>query len=133
MKKLLLILSLVLFSTPSFGEWSIASVSSDKTVFYVDFSTIRKQGNYTYFWNVADYVEKQLDAGRGVSIFSSRSYTKANCEHFSYYHLQTDYYTSPMAEGNSYLSGKNTEKDLTYAPPGSSFYGVLEEVCKRAN
>jgi hypothetical protein len=62
MKKLLLIFTLLfstlMFSTPSYGEWTkVTSSGNGAFTFYVDFERIRKHGGYVYFWRLHDYIE----------------------------------------------------------------------------
>jgi len=58
MKKLLLIFTLlfstVMFSSPSYSEWTKLS-KNQKSDFYVDFERIRKQGGYVFFWLLSNY------------------------------------------------------------------------------
>ena len=61
MKKLLLIFTLLfstlMFSTPSYGEWTKVGANVRGTNFYVDFDRIRKHDGYVYFWTLNDYLK----------------------------------------------------------------------------
>jgi hypothetical protein len=59
MKKLLLIFTLLfstlMFSTPSYGEWTkVTSSGNGANTTYVDFERIRKHGGYVYWWDLLD-------------------------------------------------------------------------------
>ena len=62
MKKLTLIFTLlvstVMFSSPSYSEWTNVGESVENgTTFYVDFERIRKHGGYVYFLWLSDYLK----------------------------------------------------------------------------
>ena len=58
MKKLLLIFTLLfstlMFSTPSYGEWTKVISNKSGDTYYVDFERIRKHGGYVYFWLISN-------------------------------------------------------------------------------
>ena len=61
MKKLFLIFTLLfstlMFSTPSYAEWTKVGSNVEGDVFYVDFDRIRKHEGYVYFWELIDYLK----------------------------------------------------------------------------
>ena len=66
MKKPLLIFTLLfstlMFSTPSYGEWTEVSSNVYGDPFYVDFERIRKHGGYVYFWILTDFLKPKYES-----------------------------------------------------------------------
>jgi len=62
MKKLILILlfSTVMFSSPSYAEWTKVNKDADGNTNYVDFERIRKHVGYVYYWELSDYLKPTL-------------------------------------------------------------------------
>ena len=123
MKKLLLILSLVLFSTPSFAEWKRVTFSAEADT-YIDTERIKKRGDIVYYWMLMDVIKTKKS-----NLFKSfRSYNKANCFDFSYISLQTEYFKTNMAKGSSFQSVGQQEKQ--YAIPNSVTERIIQYACK---
>ena len=124
MKKLLLILSLVLFSTPSFAEWR--ELSSSKTAtFYLDMDNIKKRSSYVYFWklvNVTDNDPKWL-------FRSYRSYNKGDCNDFKSMSLQTEYFSGQMLKGNL-VNSQGEDNKWSYPAPRTFSAEILDFVCE---
>jgi hypothetical protein len=86
MKKLLLIFTLLfstlMFSTPSYGEWTKVGKTVGGDIFYVDLERIRKHGGYVYWWSLSDYIKPTIQGHLShksyqqseVQIFSSRPF-----------------------------------------------------------
>ena len=82
MKKLLLIFTLLfstlMFSTPSYGEWTkVSSTLNGAHTFYVDFDSIRKHGGYVYFWRLSDFLKPNK-----YGTLSDKSYNQGDCKLF---------------------------------------------------
>lgn len=85
MKKLLLILSLVLFGNPSFAEWKRVAFSAEADT-YIDTERIKKRGDIVYYWILMDVMKTKKS-----NLFKSfRSYNKANCFDFVTYLYKLD-------------------------------------------
>jgi hypothetical protein len=130
MKKLLLIFTLLfstlMFSTPSYGEWTKVSKNVSGTTFYVDFERIRKHGGYVYYWTLGDY----LKPSKGGDL-SARAYYQVDCELFRYKILSDSYYIEPMGGGEPSATSNEPDKNWSYAPPHSSIEGTLKRVCSQ--
>ena len=98
MKKLLLIFtllfSILMFSTPSYGEWTKVSENVNGTTFYVDFERIKKHGGYVYFWNLLDYLKPDEHG-----ILSAKVYRQCDCKLFRYKVLSVSFHKEPMGVG----------------------------------
>ena len=58
MKKITLLLVIIftfLFSTTSWGEWSLVTESVDGDKLYYDKDRVRKSGKFLYVWELIDY------------------------------------------------------------------------------
>ena len=132
MKKLLLIFTLLfstlMFSTPSYGEWTeVSSSGNGATTFYVDFERIRKHGGYVYYWRLTNYLKPT-----GLGHLSAKVYTQGDCKLFRFKRLSSSFHKEPMGGG----TGQNVEitgkyKDWNYPPPNSSQEEILKRVCSQ--
>ena len=60
MKKITILLVIIftfLFSTTSWGEWELVSMSKNGIKFYYDKDRVRKSGKFIYFWELVDYIK----------------------------------------------------------------------------
>ena len=48
--KVAILFFMLMFSSPSFAEWTKVTVSTDGSEFFVDFERVRKHGGSVYFW-----------------------------------------------------------------------------------
>jgi surface-adhesin protein E len=62
MKRLLLAVCLVLNAGPAFGEWELASEIGQRPKAYIDFSSIRRNGQFAKMWDLFD-----LETSRSVN------------------------------------------------------------------
>ena len=127
MKKLLLIFTLLfstlMFSTPSYGEWTKVSESVNGTTYYVDFERIRKHGGYVYFWYLTDYLKPQKDGELSRTI-----YQQGDCKLFRYKILSDSYHKEPMGDGTG-KTDNEPDKEWSYPSPNSGNEGILKKVC----
>jgi hypothetical protein len=65
MKKttLLALLFTLMFSSPSYAEWTKVTESKDGNTFYVDFERIRKHDGFVYFW---DFIDRLKPSPKGI-------------------------------------------------------------------
>jgi hypothetical protein len=126
MKKLILILlfSTVMFSSPSYAEWTEVSKGVDGTTFYVDYERIRKVDGFVYYWDLQDYPEPN---SLGYSSF--RGYNQGDCKLFKSRFLSGSFHEKPMGGGmqNPY----KTSAKWHYPPPNSVDEEILKQVCNR--
>ena len=123
MKKLILILSLLFLSTPSFGEWKKVATTHNSE-WFLDMDNIKKKSNIVYFWRILNITDNDPK----WTSRSHRSYVKADCDELKFIKLQTTSWSGQMATGDLLFTyGKET--DWSYPPPGSYSKDVLEIVC----
>ena len=131
MKTLLTITTLVftlMFSSPSFADWTKVDEDVKGNTFYVDFERIRKTDGYVYYWDLSDYL-KPIKYG----ILSAKVYRKVDCKLFQFKDLIFSFHKEPMGRGSQ-------ESDYGYSPktpewrypsPNSSGESILKSVCSR--
>ena len=128
MKKLLLIFTLLfstlVFSSPSYAEWTEVSKNVKGSIFYVDFDRIKKHGGYVYFWQLSDYLKPLKE------YLSTKMYKQGDCKLFRFKILSDSYYTEPMGNGTSSLSSNTPDKEWNYPSPNSSSETILKSVCR---
>ena len=127
MKKLLLIFTLLfstlMFSTPSYAEWTKVSTNVDGDTFYVDFERIRKVDGYVFYWSLTDYLKPDDDGD-----LSAKTYKQGDCKLFRFKVLSWSFHKEPMGGGNG-KTDNTPEKEWYYPPPDSSLETVLKSVC----
>jgi hypothetical protein len=127
MKKLILIFTLlvstVMFSSPSYAEWTEVTKNKKGMTFYVDFERIRKHDGYIYYWNLSDY----LKPNRGY--FSDQKYEQGDCKLFRFKILSATFHKVPMGGGNG--ENQTNAQGWIYPPPNSIIEKILKSVCSR--
>ena len=122
---LTLLFSTLMFSSPSYGEWTkvIRSVEGDDH--YVDFERIRKHGGYVYFWTMMDFLKPQHG-----KYFSAQGYNQGDCKLFRHKNLTVAFFGGPMGKGSRRdfeVTGKYA--NWRYASPESIQETLLKRVC----
>jgi hypothetical protein len=127
MKKLILILlfSTVMFSSPSYAEWTKVGKSVKGDTSYVDFERMRKHDGYVYYWNLTDYLKPDEDGD-----LSFKTYNQVDCELFRYKVLSWSFHKEPMG-GDTGDTLNESDKEWRYPPPNSSIEFILKQVCNR--
>ena len=131
MKKLTLIFTLlfstVMFSSPSYAEWTKVSRGVDGTTYYVEFDTMRKVNGYIYFWKLHNYIKPSP----GRNFLSDRTYAQADCQSFKTKDLSVLWHIEPMGEGSGESLGPVPKKygSWVYPASGSTLKSILNAVC----
>ena len=127
MKKLILIYTLLIttliFSSPSNADWVKVGESLKGNAVYVDFERIRKVDGYIYFWNLLDRVKPTE-----TKVLSSKVYIQADCRLFRYKNLVYHFHKEPMGRGPSNVS-EPVKEGWRYPSPGSLKEIILKSVC----
>ncbi len=129
MKKLTLIFTLlfstVMFSSPSFAEWTKVTEDVNGNTFYVDFERIRKHGGYVYFWDLSNYLKPQK-----FGVLSTKWYKQGDCKLIRFKSLSYVFHKQPMGrDSGDSISPKNPE--WKYPSPNSMNETILKSVCSR--
>jgi hypothetical protein len=131
MKKLLLIFTLLfstlMFSTPSYAEWTETSKSVNGDTFYVDFDRIRKHGGYVYFWLLTNFLKPSK-----FGDLSAKVYKQGDCKLFRYQRLSYSFHKEPMGGGTGDVQKPLPQsKGWQYPTPNSVSEYVLKAVCNQ--
>ena len=132
MKKLILILlfSTVMFSSPSYAEWTKVgegtSTMNRGNAYYVDFERIRKHDGYVYWWDLTDFL-KPTSQGH----LSAKTYSQGDCKLFRIKRLSSSYHTQLGGDGTSDITHNVPDKEWTYPSPNSADEVILKEVCNQ--
>ena len=128
MKKLLLIFTLlvstVMFSSPSYAEWTKVDEDKDGRKYYVDYERIRKHGGYVYFWTLTDFLKPMS------GIFSTKTYKQGDCKLFRYKGLSYSFHKEPMGGGTG-KTDNNPDKNWKYPSPKRGAEVILKFICSR--
>jgi hypothetical protein len=125
MKKIIftLLFSTLVFSSPSYADWTKVSRTVSGNNYYVDFDRIRKYDGYVYFWELDDYL-KPL-SGKYLSF---KGYMQGDCKLFRHKELSSFYYTDSMGNGTPFIPAAIT-LPWVYPPPSSVTESILNSVC----
>ena len=130
MKKLLILTTLlfsVMFSSPSYSEWTKVSENVHRTIFYVDFDRIRKHDGYVYFWSLSDYLKPDKDGD-----LSEKVYNQGDCKLFRYKYLGGSFHKEPMGRSSGDSPPiPESMKGWYYPPPNTAMENILKTVCDR--
>ena len=129
MKTLLTISTLVLtlmFSSPSYAEWTKVSTTVEGDTFYVDFERIRKHDGYVYWWGVSNLLKPDKDGD-----LSYKLYHQGDCELFRFKFLSASTHKISMGEGKSYALADEPQGKWEYPRPNSVSEDILKSVCSR--
>ena len=134
MKIIVLIFFLIsLFSNISNAanfKWSKVVTSGDKTTtFYLDKRTVYQVGTYKYFWQLADYIDKNEEVNSVIS------HMVVNCETNETKIIVFTSYTGQMANGNIIddliIAEESIDLSVWKKFPANKTQGrVLIQVCK---
>jgi len=117
MKKLTTIF-LLLFSINGYCEWTSVSFT-DEGISYVDFSTIKKSGNYLRSWGLTNYKDN-----------TSQVYlTEFDCVEDRSRDLSLTGYSGPMGTGNPRTVNITSKWD--YHRPNTMGFILLKSVCRK--
>jgi hypothetical protein len=131
MKKLLLIFTLLfstlMFSTPSYGEWTWVAKDVNGITFYVDFERIRKHSGHVHWWTLSDYLKPSI-----YGDLSDRRYRQGDCKLFRHKRLSSSYHPKPMGGGTYDTLSNVPDKNWDYPPPNSSDEIMLKRICNQS-
>jgi hypothetical protein len=121
----ILLVSTVMFSSPSYAGWTKVSEGVRGDIFYVDFERIRKHGGYVYWWRLRDGLKPSKQG-----TLSAKIYIQGDCKLFRYKNLSYSFHKEPMGRGTGETNNpKNPE--WKYPTPNSVIEYNLQQVCSR--
>ena len=97
MKKLTLILtllfSMMMFSSPSYSDWTKVEGGSGGTNIYLDFDSMKKVDGYIYFWELIDYLKPNP-----FGSFSGKAYIELDCKLMRFKYLSMSHHKAQMGK-----------------------------------
>ena len=84
---LLTFLLSLMFSSPSYSEWTWLGEGVKGSTFYVDLERIRKHDGYVYWWELQNSLKPDKDGDLSYEI-----YKQGDCKLFRYKTLSADYH-----------------------------------------
>ena len=102
--------------------------NSDAATYYVDTSTIKRNGPLRTFWSIMDYARPQ-STSRGAPFFSTRTNMEMNCREQTVLVRQFSMHTGHMAQGEV-LDTQGVWRDAQAIPPGTPLAVIMKNVCE---
>ena len=124
--KVAILFFMLMFSSPSFAEWTKVTVSTDGSEFFVDFERVRKHGGSVYFWGLDNFLVPDRDGDLSVI-----KYQQVDCDLLRRKLLSGFAYKRPMATGIRSSSYNFKSPEWDYPPPKSALESVLQAVCSK--
>ena len=125
MKKITLLLVIIftfLFSTTSWGEWSLV-LESYGNKWYYDKDRLRKSGKYIYFWELNDYIKPTKGD------LSVTKYIQLDCSIFRNKILKFQTYNKSMGEGKQ-TSDFTPPDEWNYPRPKTVVEVLYKNICE---
>ena len=116
MKKLLLLLSSLILSLNSYGEWTLVLPGNNSSL-YIDFTTLEERDGFINWW--------YMDSSSGGS---AKSYAQGDCKLRGFRVLSQEVFSLPMGEGSGIE--KNSAGIWEYYEPNSGYEILLNFICQ---
>ena len=120
-----LLVSTVMFSSPSYAKWTKVSENVDGDILYVDFERIRKHDGFVYYWELWDLLKPNQ-----VGTLSAKVYNQGDCKLFRIKSLSVAFHKEPMGGGTGNTVNE-PDKEWRYPPPNTSVETALKSICNR--
>ena len=125
MKKISILL-LILLSLNAYSEWKFHSSSLQGDTFHIHQDTIKKDGDYVYFWYMKSYLMPN-----NFGDFSSKVFVQGDCINVRLKYLIYVWYKEPMGRGLGEKSEKASNRE--YPSADSVVIVLLSDACKVFN
>jgi hypothetical protein len=118
---------LLLFASPAWADWTLVTDNDNGTKFYIDYSTIRKDGNLRKVWEVTDF--KNPETFNGLVYLSVRARAEYDCKEERKRTLTTTAHSGLRTQG-SIVWRDELPSNWNDAPPRSAMLEMLQRVCR---
>jgi len=126
-KKIILACVLATSAASAFAEWTKVSESDDGEVsFYIDYKSIRKDGNLRKVWMVHDYMQAKKGGYKSVRLM-----VEFDCKAERYRTLTISGHSENMVLGATLGTENPSAPQWVYIPPSSSIETTLKIVCAK--
>jgi hypothetical protein len=106
MKKIIFLL-LLIFSTYIFAEWTIQG-GNDDTTLYIDFQSMRKEGQIIDLWNMID--NKTIQVNGDYKYLSEKNHFEYDCEKETLRILDGSFYADHIGKGDTVFEQLNLKE-----------------------
>ena len=134
MKRIILVVIFILISTNALHatkfNWTDGMKAKDgSTEFYIDKKSIKRIGNYIYYWTLANYLK--YEEGENTDIKSVISFHRIDCNDMGYQIILMSLYGEYMGRGKNlhHFIDPDTEDEKRFHPKGSISYKRHEKLC----
>ena len=106
------------------ADWTaVGNTVDESNYYYVEKNSIRKVGNFHYYWRLVDKLEPDE-----MGYFSIKYYIKADCETRNIAVLSLNFHKQQMGVGEAFIYNYTDENWLD-TPPGSVQDFELDVIC----
>ena len=119
---------LMLFASPAWAGWEFVVETVSGTQIFIDFQTVRREGNRVKVWELANY-PKPLNTPSGLEIFSLRTRYEFDCKEETSRMLAITAFPEQYARGKE-LGHEGESNKWEHIAPRSTHSEVLKKVCK---
>lgn len=132
MKKLILAALIAAPCAAAQAEWSqLGTSKSDPETWYVDSSTVRRQGLRAKVWTLTDY--KSAQVGRGAKYRSEKAQLQFDCREETFETKMVMYMSGQMGEGNAVHTNTLPMVVPVPVPPSSIAAALMEVACSASD
>lgn len=127
MRKVVLVLALGLTCNSAMAEWTLVGDNSINRV-YIDYSTLKKEGNKVNVWTMNDY--KNIQTPKDEKPFISEvAKNEFDCKDETYRLVSLTSYNKNMGQGEVVYNNGNINGAATTLPPNSLGKIIWEKAC----
>jgi hypothetical protein len=126
-KKTILFITMIILPILATAEWQEVPSSSDQSKFFVDWTTLKVNGEIRRIWTLRSFTKINTQS----SLNSVKSVTEFDCANDKSRELQVIGYEKQMAKGES---GEMTSESIGkwfFIDPQTPMFKVLKAVCKK--
>ena len=134
MKRIILVVIFILISTNTLHatkfNWTDRMKTKDGySEFYIDKKSIKRIGNYIYYWALANYLK--YEEGENTDIKSVISFHRIDCNDMGYQIILMSLYGEYMGRGKNlhHFIDPDTEDEKRFHQKGSISYKRHEKLC----
>jgi hypothetical protein len=118
----------MLISSPAWADWDFVVETESGTQVFIDFQTVRKEGNRVKVWQLTNYLKPQKIPS-GLEIFSLRTRYEFDCKDETSRMLAITAFPEQYAKGKE-LGHEGESNKWEHIAPRSTHSEVLKKVCK---
>ena len=119
---------LILIALPAWASWEFVVETESGTQVFLDFQTVRREGNRVKVWQLTNYPKPQ-NTPSGLEIFSLRTRYEFDCKDETSRMLAITAFPEQYARGKE-LGHEGESNKWEHIAPRSTNSEILKKVCK---